>query len=259
PRERLTPRTPAPPAPPPPSRARHVPANTYAVRADAPHERPSTDSGRPHRSAREARRTFRAPPPTAPRGAPPANPFLLTHGRRPRRARDHARATTSAPRSWYRTRCSRAIAPMPNAGPSASRLNAGPQPSHAETRAPSQMVNTVSRNPMEVWSVSAVPTAWDGATSVMSAEYCAESATIAKPQTSAIDTSAQAGRKVSHPITSAHPPLTASDTFVTVSRPRRSAHAPHRTGRSPPMAIAENATVPASVREADALAPAARK
>ncbi len=43
----------------------------------------------------------------------------------------------------------------------------------------------VSRKPIEVCSVSAVPTAWRGATSVTSVLNWAESATTKKPQTQA--------------------------------------------------------------------------
>ncbi len=92
--------------------------------------------------------------------------------------------------------------PDPDRGPIASIVNATPQPNAPDTSTVSHIENAVSRNPTDVCSVSAVPTACGGATSVTSAENCAESATIAKPQTSASSTRRDVGRNVSEPMTS---------------------------------------------------------
>jgi hypothetical protein len=87
------------------------------------------------------------------------------------------------------------IAMIPSAGPSASTGKAHCHPATATIAGTAWMVTMVSRKPSEVWSVSAVPTAWLGATSVTMALNWAESATMKKPQTQASATSTRRGRR----------------------------------------------------------------
>ena len=103
----------------------------------------------------------------------------------------------------------RAIAAMPKAGPSARTGNAQRQPAAAAIAGTIWMVAIVSRKPSEVCSVSAVPTACGGATSVTSALNCAESATTKKPHAHATGTSAHGLASKSRPMPSAHAPLAA--------------------------------------------------
>lgn len=110
----------------------------------------------------------------------------------PARAMPTTRKTWGALKVLYRTLTnqrpgenrapSRAIAAIPSAGPSASTGNAQRQPVAAAIAGTSWMVAMVSRNPIDVWSMSAVPTACAGAASVTMALNCAESATTKNPQ-----------------------------------------------------------------------------
>ena len=63
-----------------------------------------------------------------------------------------------------------------------TRRNAQCQPTRDATAGSSRMLTIVSRNPRQICSVSAVPTCVLGLNSETSAENCAESATIEKPQ-----------------------------------------------------------------------------
>ena len=71
------------------------------------------------------------------------------------------------------------------------------------------MLPMVRRKPSEVWSVSAVPTACEGATSVTSALNCAESATTKNPHTHATAATHGAAAPKHAAIAIAHAPLAA--------------------------------------------------
>src|SRR5687768_4449174 len=126
---------------------------------------------------------------------------------------------------------------MPAIGPSASTGNAHAQPSDSTTGGTSCMVSVVSRNPSDVWIMSAVPTACDGTLSVTRTLNCAESATTKKPQASATGASSHQLRPNVSPIKREHAPLAASARMTNRSRPMRSATRPPQTHPMPPTAI----------------------
>src|SRR6185436_9613458 len=111
-------------------------------------------------------------------------------------------------------------------GPMASGANARSHPQVVAQTGTSRIVTIVSRNPRQVWSVSAVPTYSWGATSVTSAENCAESATIDTPQTNVTATTNRSGPFTRAPTVRAQTPLTAMATMVTGARPAWSAALP---------------------------------
>src|SRR5579862_8725550 len=104
------------------------------------------------------------------------------------------------------------------------------------------METIVSKKPIEVWMVSAVPTACVGTDSVTSALNCAESPTTKKPQTIGIATRSAMERTNTSGESSAHVPLTIIATVTSHSRPLRSAAMPPQTHPMPPTAMATKAT-----------------
>lgn len=89
---------------------------------------------------------------------------------------------------------------MPSAGPTASRPNASGQPPASRRCGTAAMEKEVSRKPIAVCRVSAVPTACSVASSVASALNCAESATTENPHRTAPATATHTGPRSSHPI-----------------------------------------------------------
>src|SRR5262245_36191518 len=98
---------------------------------------------------------------------------------------------------------------IPAAGPSASTGKAQRQPNDWTIPGTSWIVTMVSRKPSEVWSVSAVPTAWGGAASVTIALNCAESATTKNPHTATSAATSAGGAPKSAPTPSEHAALAA--------------------------------------------------
>ena len=99
------------------------------------------------------------------------------------------------------------------------------------------MVTIVRRKPIEVWSVSAVPTACGGATSVTSALNCAESATTKNPQTSVSAKTSGNGARNAGPAARAHAPLASIARITTARYPMRPAAHPPQRQPSPPTPI----------------------
>ena len=116
----------------------------------------------------------------------------------------------------------------------ASGTYASSQPHKRTQTGTSRIVTIVSRNPRHVWSVTAVPTYWLGASSVIAAENCAESATIEIPQMTATTVTTTSGAVARKPIASAHVALIAIATIVTMGLPTRSAASPATTQPTAP-------------------------
>src|SRR5678816_1475320 len=123
----------------------------------------------------------------------------------------------------------------------ASGTYASSQPHKWTQSGTRRIVTIVSRNPRQVWSVIAVPTYWLGASSVIAAENCAESATIEIPHTTATTVTTTSGAVVRKPIASAHVALIAIATIVTMGLPTRSAATPATTQPIAPEAMVMNA------------------
>ncbi len=99
----------------------------------------------------------------------------------------------------------------------------------------------VSKNPSDVWSVSAVPVYSGGTSSVMHVENCAESAITLAPHTSVITRSTLNGAPADGPMTRAQIPLIAIAPIVSAVRPLRSATHPPATHPAAPAASVANA------------------
>ena len=104
----------------------------------------------------------------------------------------------------------------------------------------SWMEMVVSRNPSDVCSVSAVPTACGGALSVTSTLNWALSAMMKKPHTSATGVSSQSERPKERPTRAQQTVLTESAMMTSRGRPMRSATAPPQTHPMPPTAMMAN-------------------
>src|SRR5688572_668732 len=127
---------------------------------------------------------------------------------------------------------------MPNAGPSARIGNAQRHPHASTSTGTSWIVNIVSRNPREVCSVRAVPTACGGALSLTMALNCAESATTKKPQHHTSGTSSHGLAPNRKPITTQQAPEIAIATVTTLAYPQRSAIHPPQSEPTLPIASA---------------------
>ena len=103
------------------------------------------------------------------------------------------------------------------------------------------MLTNVSRNPMQICMVNAVPTYWDGLNSEIAAENCAESAITLNPHTNMIGASSHNGASTSSATAIAALPLTAIAPAAVTDRPTRSATQPPATAPPPPTAITANA------------------
>src|SRR5579862_6714251 len=117
----------------------------------------------------------------------------------------------------------------------------------------------LSRKPIDVWSVRAVPTASGGADSVTIAENCAESETTKKPQTRTRGARIQGDSDWKQPTTSAQVPLTAMERLTTKGRPLRSASQPPQIEPRAPIPIAEKAKASAACGPSIPIVEAARK
>src|SRR5687768_7915748 len=129
---------------------------------------------------------------------------------------------------------------IPNAGPSARRGNAYFQPTTATIGGTSWMEIVVSRNPIDVCKVRAVPTAWGGTTRVTMVENCALSAITATPQIRTSTVRSGRDRPKTSGVTSAQLPLTAIAPATNRAYPTRSAMAPPQMHPTAPTAIAAN-------------------
>src|SRR6185312_7694632 len=98
----------------------------------------------------------------------------------------------------------------------------------------------VSKNPMHIWIVNAVPMYCGSPSSVTHEENCAESATTVAPQIVATISSNTGLPPYSSPITKQHEPLIAMAHDVTVVRPTRSAINPATTQPTAPEPITRN-------------------
>ena len=127
---------------------------------------------------------------------------------------------------------------MPKTGPGASATSAHDQPTRAVSQGTMRIVSMVSRNPMQVCTVSAVPTCDGSDSSLTAAENCALSATTANPQTRQTMVRI-AGVANVPPTTRQQAPEITRLTVAIAVRPQRSARRPARALPSAPIATAE--------------------
>src|SRR5438132_1950103 len=132
------------------------------------------------------------------------------------------------------------MATTPRAGPGASAPNAHLHPTVERSAPTSAIEAVVSRNPRQIWRVSAVPRYLGSASSVTHAENCALSATTDAPQMTAIASSAAGLAPKKNPTARQHAPETAIAAEATAVRPKRSAAIPAATQPAAPAPITRN-------------------
>ena len=126
------------------------------------------------------------------------------------------------------------MAVIPNIGPIPNIAKAGPQPQMSAIIGVNQMGGIVTRKPIPVWNVNAVPRYVSSDNSVKAVENWAESATTEAPHTNAIMDISNPNSIGRNPMNRAAPPLRAIMILVVAVRPIRSAIIPAATQAAAP-------------------------